>query len=75
MVRNSMKSYEEQFSNSRIIRCHRSYMVNLDRVDIIKKEKDGLHLVLDSEPPISLLVTKTYVGVVMQAFEKISPPR
>ena len=73
MVRNSMKSYEEQFKNSPIIRCHRSYMVNLDRVDIIRKEKDGLHLVLDSDPPVSLLVTKTYVGVVMEAFEKISP--
>lgn len=73
MVRNSLKTYEEQFRNSRIIRCHRSYMVNLDRVDIIRKEKDGLHLVLDSDPPVSLLVTKTYVGVVMEAFEKLSP--
>ena len=73
MVRNSMKTFEEQFRNSRIIRCHRSYMVNLDRVDIIRKEKDGLHLVLDSDPPASLLVTKTYVGVVMEAFSRLSP--
>jgi len=73
MVRNSLKTYEGQFRNSRIIRCHRSYMVNLDRVDIIRKEKDGLHLVLDSDPPVSLLVTKTYVSVVMEAFSRLSP--
>jgi DNA-binding LytR/AlgR family response regulator len=73
MVRNSLKTYEEQFLNSHIIRCHRSYMVNLDRVDIIRKEKEGLHLVLDSDPPVSLLVTRTYVGVVMEAFSRISP--
>ena len=73
MVRNSMKSFEQQFMNSNIIRCHRSYMVNLDKVKVIRKEKDGLHLELDTEPPIALLVTKTYIHGVMEAFARISP--
>ncbi len=73
MVRNSMKTYEQQFSDSNIIRCHRSYMVNLEKVDIIRKEKDGLHLELDADPPLSLLVSKTYITGVMEAFSKISP--
>ncbi len=73
LVRNSMKSYEEQFSVSNIIRCHRSYMVNLEKVDIIRKEKDGLHLELDTETPISLLVSKTYIKGVMEAFSRLSP--
>ena len=73
MVRNSMKTFEEQFQDSNIIRCHRSYMVNLDKVDIIRKEKDGLHLELDTEPPISLLVSKTYIQGVMETFSKLSP--
>ncbi|MCK4568793.1 MAG: response regulator transcription factor, partial [Bacteroidales bacterium] len=73
MVRNSMKSYEEQFKDSNIVRCHRSYMVNLDKVEIIRKEKDGLHLELDTEPPISLLVSKTYVKGVMETFSMTSP--
>lgn len=70
MVRNSMKAYEMQFRDSRIIRCHRSYMVNLDKVKIIRKEKDGLHLELGTEPSISLLVSKTYILAVMEAFSK-----
>lgn len=72
MVRNSMRAYEEQFKDSSIIRCHRSYMVNLSKVRIIRKEKDGLHLELGNDPAISLLVSKTYVSGVMEAFSKIS---
>lgn len=72
MVRNSMNAYEEQFRDSRIIRCHRSYMVNLDKVRIIRKEQDGLHLELGIEPSISLLVTKTYVKEVLEAFSSSS---
>ena len=73
MVRNSMRAFEAQFKDSSIIRCHRSFMVNVNKVRIIRKEKDGLHLELDSEPTISLLVSKTYVSVVMEAFSRISP--
>lgn len=73
MVRNSMRAFEAQFKDSSIIRCHRSFMVNIDKVRIIRKEKDGLHLELDSEPTISLLVSKTYVSGVMEAFSRISP--
>ncbi|MEN8225647.1 MAG: LytTR family DNA-binding domain-containing protein [Bacteroidota bacterium] len=73
MVRNAMRHFEIQFKDSSIIRCHRSYMVNLDKVRIIRKEKDGLHLELDSDPSISLLVSKTYVQGVMEAFSRISP--
>ncbi len=40
---------------------------------VIRKEKDGLHLELDTEPPIALLVTKTYIHGVMEAFARISP--
>lgn len=75
MIRNSMRSYEEQFKESNIIRCHRSYMINLDKVRIIRKEKDGLHLEIDSKPPISLLVSKTYVPAVMEAFMGNTAPR
>jgi DNA-binding LytR/AlgR family response regulator len=74
MVRNSMKAYEEQFKDSKIVRCHRSYMVNLDKVKIIRKETDGLHLELGIEPSVSLLVSKTYVQKVLESFSATSPP-
>jgi DNA-binding LytR/AlgR family response regulator len=70
MVRNSMRAFETQFHESRIIRCHRSYMVNLDKIRIIRKEKDGLYLELDTDPTISMLVSKTYIQDVLEAFSK-----
>ena len=73
MIRNSMRNFEEQFRDTNIIRCHRSYMVNLDKVRIIRKEKDGLHLEIAADPVISLLVSKTYLPGVMEAFSKLSP--
>ncbi len=73
MVRNSLKAFENQFRDSNIIRCHRSYMANLDRVRIIRKEKDGLHLEMGTEPTVSLLVSKTYIPGVMEGFSRISP--
>ena len=72
MVRNSIRAFASQFKDSNIIRCHRSYMVNLNKVRIIRKEKDGLHLEIDCVPTISLLVSKTYVSSAMEAFSRIS---
>jgi hypothetical protein len=73
MIRNSLRSFEDEFRETNIIRCHRSYMVNLEKIDIVRKEKDGLHLELETDPPVSLLVSKTYVKQVMEAFSRISP--
>lgn len=73
MVRNTLRSYEKEFVESDIIRCHRSYMVNLEKVRVIRKEKDGLHLELGTDPPVSLLVSKTYTEQVIQAFSRMTP--
>lgn len=73
MIRNSLRAFEDQLKDTSLIRCHRSYMVNLDQVRIIRKEKDGLHLELGAEPAISLLVSRTYASNVMQAFSHITP--
>lgn len=73
MVRNSLRAFEQQFEESDILRCHRSFMVNLEQVRIIRKEKDGIHLEVGLDPSVSLLVSKTYAEKVMQAFSRITP--
>ncbi|MFA7155965.1 MAG: LytTR family transcriptional regulator DNA-binding domain-containing protein, partial [Proteiniphilum sp.] len=49
LLRNSLKRMEEQLSDTPLVRCHRSYMVNMDKVKIVKKEKGGIMLELDEE--------------------------
>lgn len=71
MIRNSMKSLSDGFPGSNLVRCHRSYLVNFDRVKIIRKEKDGLHLELDIPEKTNLPVSKTFIQEVLDRFSTI----
>ena len=68
IVRCRMKTVEDSFKDSSLVRCHRKYIVNMDKVKVLRKEKDGYELDLDSEfiPPIP--VTKTYEENVLNRF-------
>lgn len=71
-LRNSIKRIEETFTNTEIIRCHRSYIVNFNRVKLLRKDKDFLALELDAPSAIEIPVSKTYVKAVMEVFTKFS---
>jgi DNA-binding LytR/AlgR family response regulator len=70
LLRETLKKLEENFAGTEIIRCHRSYMVNFDKVKVIRKDKDGLMLELDIPVTIDIPVSKTYVDNVMHTFSK-----
>jgi DNA-binding LytR/AlgR family response regulator len=72
LLRDTMKKMEESFAGSEIIRCHRSYMVNFEKVKVIRKEKDGLMLELEEPLLTDIPVSKTYVENVMQTFSRYS---
>ena len=44
LMRITMKEISEQLADSNIVRCHRSYMVNLDLVKVMRREKENLFL-------------------------------
>jgi hypothetical protein len=60
LVRNSMKRMEEQLSGYPVVRCHRSYMVNINRIRLAKKTKAGMVIELSASVPIRLPVSETY---------------
>lgn len=72
MVRNSLKRMEEELGDAGLIRCHRSIMVNFEKVKIIKKDKEGLKIELDLPEKISLPVSKTYIDQVIRKFSGYS---
>lgn len=56
LIRNTMKSLEEQLDNTSLVRCHRGYIVNLKRIKEIKGNAQGWKLRLkgnDEEVPVS----------------------
>ncbi len=73
ILRCRLKTVEEDFKGSPLVRCHRKYIVNLSKVSMLRKESDGYVLDLENEaiPPIS--VTKTYTDAVLSHFTDQSP--
>jgi len=72
MLRNSLKNLDESLANTAMIRCHRSYVVNFDKVKVLRKEKDGIYLAMDEENIPDLPVSKTYTERVMVKFSLYS---
>jgi hypothetical protein len=68
MLRSSLKQIESELGYSPFIRCHRSYMVNFEKVKIIRREKDGLRLELEAPVTVEIPVSKTYMEEVFKAF-------
>jgi hypothetical protein len=72
LLRDTLKKIEETFSGSEIIRCHRSYMVNFEKVKVIRRDRDGLKLGFDNQLVSDIPVSKTYINPVMETFSRYS---
>jgi DNA-binding LytR/AlgR family response regulator len=60
LVRTSLKKLEVDLDEYPIRRCHRSYMVNINKVSVTMKSKKGLSLELRDFPDELIPVSKNY---------------
>lgn len=60
MVRTTLKQVAEQLAHTNILRCHRSYMINLDRVRVLRREKEGIFVEFGIEDIPDIPISKTY---------------
>jgi DNA-binding LytR/AlgR family response regulator len=72
MIRNALKVMEASFANTSLVRCNRSVMVNFDKVNVLRKEKEGIFLGLDLENVPDIPVSKTYADRVLVHFSNYS---
>lgn len=68
LLRGNLSDFESQLSSKRFSRSHRSYIVNLQRVQMISKEKDGLVIIFDQEGVSRVPVSKTYASQIVDEF-------
>ncbi len=68
MLRCPLKTVEESFLDSDLVRCHRKYMVNISKVRILKAEKDGYRISLGLEGVDTIPISKTYEKNVLSRF-------
>ena len=64
MLRMTMGHMEEQLEGTSALRCHRSYIVNMDRVKVLRRDKDGFFAELGLEGVPDLPVSRTYSDAV-----------
>lgn len=68
MLRCRLKTVEESFAGSDLVRCHRKYIVNISRVQVLSKEKEGYQLDLGLAGAGPIPITKTYEEEVLNRF-------
>lgn len=73
MLRCRLKTVEESFKGSGLIRCNRKYIVNIKKVNMLRKESEGYVLDLDNESIPTIPVTKTYTDSILSYFTDESP--
>lgn len=60
MVRNTLNRVAEHLQGSRIVRCHRSYMINLDHAQVLHRDKEGIFIEVGIEGVPNVPISRTY---------------
>lgn len=71
-LRNSMKGIEKICTKNNLIRCHRSYFINLNKIKIIQRSKEGIFAELDQIESPRIPISKTYSDHVVKKFSVIN---
>ena len=71
MLRCKMQTIADNcVDSSSLMRCHRSYIVNISKVSVLHNEADGFVIDFEREGLESVPVSKTYSAKVLEAFNK-----
>ena len=68
MLRCRLKTVEESFADSDLLRCHRKFIINIRKVRLLSAEKDGYSIELDDDSIARIPVSKTYEQAVLARF-------
>lgn len=66
LIRITLKEICAQLIDTNIIRCHRSYMINLDKVKILRREKENIFIELEVPNIKEIPISKTYAEQVLK---------
>lgn len=68
LLRNSLKNLEILLKKSPVARCHRSFLVNFNRVKVIRRTKEGIMLEIDEPNTPDIPVSKSYQSILSNKF-------
>lgn len=68
MIRCKIQTIENNFSNTPLMRCHRTYIVNTQKIKVLRHESDGFYMDFDVDGIDPIPVSKTYSEAVVKRF-------
>lgn len=68
MLRCRLKTVEESFADSDLVRCHRKYIVNIRKIEVLSRDKDGYMIDLGLENTSPIPISKTYEENILERF-------
>lgn len=70
MLRCRTKTIEENLADTSIVRCHRSYMINVTKINHIKKGSQGRYIILNNTDIKPIPVSKSYFKNLVEKIDK-----
>ena len=64
-LRNTLKGIEKLCAENHLVRCHRSYFVNIKRVKFIRRDHEFIYAQMNAEGVPDIPVSKTYAAEVI----------
>ena len=68
LLRSKIQAIEETFANTPLVRCHRTYIVNINKIKILRNEPDGYYIDFDRPELESIPMSKTYSDKIVKKF-------
>lgn len=69
-LRNTLKGVEDVCAANGLVRCHRSYFVNLSKVKIIRRTPDGVFAEIEHQGVDNIPVSKSYASELIRLFSE-----
>lgn len=69
-LRNSLKGIEDVCKANNLVRCHRSFFVNLNKIKIIRRTPQGVFAEIDHAGVEDIPVSKTYAPELLRLFSE-----
>ncbi len=72
MLRCKTRSVEESLMGTRMVRCHRSYIVNIDKIRFLEEDRRLHFITLDDETIKRIPVSRSYYDSVVASFNQLN---
>lgn len=69
-LRNTLKQIETLCEDTALVRCHRSYLVNIKKIKLLRRDPSGMFAEINASGIDDIPVSKTYANEITQRFSE-----